>query len=190
MLRAAGILVFLMALVACGPSKTERTSIALAERWHRSTTEYQAVVLDDHRVSDDEYEQAVVDTARCLNDNGFETGGIRDVPDGVRKDFMIMQGDHTDNETADAWTTCWRDHLDAVESVYLAQHARLDEDEAALERELLDCLIDNNVADAPSGMSDFELFELLRASDASTQAWFCRERWLVARGKLGATPPD
>jgi len=105
---------------------TQRASIALAERWLRSVSEYQAMVLEDRRVTVAEYEQAVDSTAACLNRKGYETGPVREVPDGVRLDFMVIQGDNDASDVAAAWSTCWIGYLRAVESVYLAQHARLD----------------------------------------------------------------
>lgn len=161
----------------------------LADRWLLSVGPEQASILDDRHVSNDEYVNAVGDAAACLNEQGFETGAVREVPDGVRRDFTVQQGDHSDADTAAAWRRCWSQHLNAIESVFLAQHARPG-DASAVEQELLACLVDNELLNAPSGMTDFELFTFLRSSDASTAAWFCRERWLIARGEIGADPPN
>lgn len=180
----------LLCLTGCAPSAVERRSSDLAERWLGNVSDYQARVLGDLRVSDDEYELAVSDTALCLNAKGFATGSIREVPDGVRNDFMVLQGDHTDTQMTEVWGSCSNQHLTAVESVYLAQHARVDADAATLADELVECLAENDIPDAPTAMTDFELFQYLRTSEAATGAWFCRERWLLASGKLGATPPD
>jgi len=160
----------------------------LAERWRASASEYQRDVLDDGVVSDDEYQQAVSDTAGCMQGAGFDTGPIRDVPDGVRKDFVVSPGASSDADPDAAWGRCWDEFLVAVESVYLAQHAS-DADIATIDQQLRDCLAANGISDAPKTPTDFELFTLLRDADASTEAWFCREKWLIARGELGAGPP-
>lgn len=164
-------------------------STALAERWLETTSEHQARVLADLRVSDGEYLQALDDTATCLHDRGIQTGPVRDVPDGVRKNFLVIPGDRTEADADAAWQACWAERLDAIESVFLGQHARPDVDEATLERELLACLAALGVQDTPTGMRDVELFQLLQSQDASIEAWVCREHWLLARGELGPTPP-
>lgn len=176
-------------VVMAGCSEPERQQPELAQRWQSTASDYQRTVLDDGVVSRDEYERAVADTAACMQEAGFQTGPLRDVPDGVRMDFPVYSSEGQDRDPDEAWTRCWDTYLIAIESVYLAQHASA-EGEAAIEQQLVECLGSNGVNDVPVGLTDFELFSLLRETDASTGAWFCREKWLIARGELGAEPPD
>lgn len=171
--------------VSCA-SETARPD--LAERWGTTASEYQLEILEDGTVSADEYGGAVAATAGCMEAAGFDTGPLRDVPDGVRKDFTVYPGGSSAADPDEDWGRCWDQHLVAVESVYLAQHAS-EAGPDAINRQLRDCLAAAGISDAPEAPTDFELFTLLRDLDASTEAWFCREKWLIALGELGAEPP-
>lgn|GEM_PF-6371496 len=173
---------------SCANPQLRGSHPELADRWRAASSEYQRAVLADGTVSAAEYERAVVDTAVCMNQAGFETSALRDVPDGVRKDFAVHQSEGSDAQPDEAWARCWEEFAVAVESVYLAQHASTKSDET-IDRQLTDCLADNGLSDVPTQMTDFELFSQLREADASTAAWFCREKWLIARGEMGADPP-
>lgn len=180
----------MVVLAGCSEGSPNEQSEELADQWLRSASTSEAAVLRDSRVSDSEYAQAVEDTASCLNDLGLDTGAVHDSPDGIRKQFLVIQGDYTTAEGDAAWRQCWEEHLDGIESVYLAQHAQWDADPNALDQELLDCLSSTGLTDLPTGMTDAEVFQALRSADARTEAWVCRELWLIAQGALGATPPD
>lgn len=180
----------MMVLAGCSEASSNEQSERIADQWLRSASTYEAAVLTDSRVSDGEYTEAVEDTASCLNGLGLDTGAVHDLPDGIRKQFLVIQGNYTTAEGDAAWRQCWEEHLDAIESVYLAQQARWDADPNALDQELLDCLSSTGLTDLPKGMTDAEVFQALRSADARTEAWVCRELWLIAQGALGATPPD
>lgn len=139
-------------------------------------------------ISVDEYVQALRDGADCMREAGFEVSEFRDVPDGIRQDFMVGRGERQEREITPEWDRCRTEHYVAVESVWLLQHARLDEEQDALQAELIDCLEANGVEGATASMRDHEIWHLLNDSDAAMEAWVCRERFLIYTGQLGSRP--
>lgn len=165
------------------------SSRLLAERWLRATEGTQRATLADQLITLSEYTDSVEAARKCVELGGFGTSAPRQVGDGVRLDFVVRPEGKAAEEAFEVLTTCRSAHLEAVESVYLAQHSRIEEGREVLEEELLDCLENHGVSDVPTGLQDFQLFELLRDRDVSTGAWFCRDTFLIALGELGATPP-
>lgn len=187
------VLALLLALTCTGcadPDGTASESSRLkANQWLRTTSEVQKAVLLDGEVTASEYAGSVEAARTCVEGLGFGVSAVRNVSDGVRQDFVVRPGDKTTEEAFDALAACRSEQLEAVESVYLAQHSRIDEGREVLEGELITCLQKHGVPDVPTGLTDFELFKLLRERDVSTDAWFCREIFLIATGNLGASPP-
>lgn len=189
--RVAVVLLALAFATGCADASGSASDASrdLAAVWLKSTNGSQRPLLADLRISEEEYVEAVLSASRCVEEQGFGVSAVRDVADKVRKDFLVYLEGGDPQEANAALVECRWEHLESVESVYLAQHSRVDEGIDVLEQELISCLADNGVGSVPSGLTDFELFTLLRERVVSTAAWYCRDAFLIAIGKLGATPP-
>lgn len=172
-----------------GPTPNE-ASKDLAREWLDYTEGPQAEVLRDLQVSEAEYSQALMAMRKCLDSLGFETSEIRQLPDGIRKDFGVRAGEQTDAAIAQAWDRCRAEQLEAVESVFLAQYARPGFAQQTLKRDLVSCLLDNGITAVSIGMTDAEIADSLVKQQASVDAWACRERFLIFSGEGLTRPSD
>jgi hypothetical protein len=180
-------------LAACSiPVESIQSPTELSERhardWQAIASSFQVEILRDGYVTPAEYMTAMQAGAACMTDRGFDVSPLRDVPDGVRKDFTVALGSRQEDEITPMWAECRKGFYGAVESVWLAQHSRLDEGLATLEAELIECLRAAGIPDVEPGLEDYELFLLLRNRDASAAAWICRERFLIFTGQALAKP--
>lgn len=75
-LSVLGILLAACVLWSCGDGGSESDSSVVAQDLTSTTSEYQRAILEDGVVEFEEYEAAVLETIRCIEDAGFEiTGG-------------------------------------------------------------------------------------------------------------------
>ncbi len=159
----------------------------VAATWFDAASKDQQSLLEDEIITADEYGQALNAGRRCMEDKGFHVSPLQDLPDRIRRDFIVYAGTRSDDDVTPEWQRCRDQHYGVVEGIWLLQHVR--QDTSKVEEELLRCLAGNSITGATIGMADSDLVQLLYQRAASEQAWTCREVFLITSGNLQPLPP-
>jgi len=139
-------------------------------------------MLSDLVVSREEYERAHESFFQCMEALGWD--GEPDLgPDGVLYHLAFFNVNPESVEFQTDIRECEERFLFDVAQVYRAGLAVADSDSETVKDELAACLSGAGVEGAERDWSDSELAEFLDASDASEEAWICREVALLRLGE-------
>lgn len=161
----------------------------LAADWANVTSTSQLAVLEDRVVEAEEYKTAIGDGRACMQDLDFTVSEMRPVPDGVRLDFSVGVGARDEEDIARSWAGCRSKYYDAVESVWIAQHAAIGVTQEELDTRLGECLASAGVRGNSPGMRDDQIAQLIYESGGRPEAWVCREQHLILGGAAILYPP-
>ena len=154
-IKTAALAVTAFAAVSCASDVREMAAPqAIVDEIRAHTTNEQQAALADGRVTEAEYERAVLETAQCMRDNGAESTTFRE---GWR---IRLQGPGVDSlDAAKDWGAinlrCFEQHSDDVEAVWMLQHQPSQQERDAARAALTVCLraagVPEPLASNPSG---------------------------------------
>jgi|GEM_PF-3751645 len=135
------------------------------------------------------YRSAVEASRRCVADAGFDVTPLQDLPDGLRVDFGVDEGDRPEEEMWATWDDCRRRHSYDEEVAYFAALRRPATELSLLRADLAACVTNEGVDGVTATMSDGEIASAMDQQQASVSAWACRERFLILTGAARPRPP-
>jgi hypothetical protein len=142
--RIVAVLPVLLLFAACGSEGESNSDIpeheAVFEAILESTSPEQRALLEDGAVTRTEYESAVLNTARCMDDEGYATA-VEEL--GILLRVVSSDGVASLEEVQrwrDAYTECAGIYLRDVESVWQLQHIPTEQEQEENRRAMLECV--------------------------------------------------
>ena len=166
LIGVAGMLV----LAACvGSSTAEGTELTDAQLATMPAS--QQKILEDRRVTDAEFEGAVLALVSCLEDSGIQVVEFDTRPSGWSIAYGTPGGD-TEVDTA-VYERCYDESLSYVEQYYLAEREPTEQEKAKERAGMVDCLREAGL----DIRDDAEWFEIQDLATVDSQSYVrCLER--------------